>query len=59
MFRWKTELSKTGNYLSSVFLSENSLKQGDAFSQLLSFALDYGIMKIQEIKLGPGYDWRP
>ena len=44
---------RIGKYLYSSFPIENSLKQGDALSPLLSnFALEYAIRKVQETRLG-------
>ena len=44
---------RIGNYVSSSFLNENGLKQGDALSPLLfNFTLEYAIKKIQETNLG-------
>ena len=44
---------RIGNYLSSSFPIENSLKQGDALSpQLFNFSLEYAIRKVQETNLG-------
>ena len=44
---------RKGNYLSSSFLIENGLIQGDALSPLLfNFALDWTIRKVQEARLG-------
>jgi Reverse transcriptase (RNA-dependent DNA polymerase). len=47
---WSTV--RIGNYLSSSFPVENSLKQGDALLPLFNFALDYAIRKMQETNLG-------
>ena len=44
---------RIGNYLSSSFPIENSLKQWDTLTlQLSNFALDYAIRKVQETNLG-------
>ena len=43
---------RIGNNLSSSFPIESSLKQEDALPSLLfSFALEYALMKVQEINL--------
>ena len=45
---------KLGNYLSWSFPIENGLKQGDALlPQLVNFALEYAIRKVQETR----YEW--
>jgi hypothetical protein len=39
--------------LSDIFRIQNGLKQGDALSPLFfNFALEYGIMKVQEMQVG-------
>jgi hypothetical protein len=44
---------RIGIYLSSGFLIENGLNQGDASSPLLfNCALEYAIRKVQEVRLG-------
>ena len=43
---------RIGNYLSSSFPIEDSLKQGDALSPLFNFALEYAIRKVQKTNLG-------
>ena len=44
---------RIGNYLSSSFPIENSLKEGDALLPLLfNFAQEYAIRKLQETNLG-------
>jgi hypothetical protein len=46
-----------GKYLPETFPIQNGLKQGDALSPLLyNFALEYAIMKVQEIQVGLKWD---
>jgi len=54
MFKITSSNVSLGKYLPHVFTIQNSLKQGDASSQLLfNFALEYGIRNEEALHISP------